>query len=198
MQSFRIEKPKPRKSSKPSKGWHERRIEIAESISVEDNIAMVACSECVNHGVVCYYDREQSVKCAACLRNQRTCDGTFSMEEFRKVGEQKKQLVAKTRAKRREIARLRKVLAEAEGDEADLEDSLAVLEEKSSKMLQREMLALGVMSPLDNEQEVAWADPGFVWEGMPATDSVDWDLVLRPLEGASGSQGSVGGTQLGA
>ena len=30
---------------------------------------MVACSEYVNHNVVYYYDWEQSVKCAACLRH---------------------------------------------------------------------------------------------------------------------------------
>jgi hypothetical protein len=178
MQSFRIEKTTSRKSSKPAKSWKERRNEIADSISIEENVAMVACSECVSSGVVCYYDREQSVKCAACLRHQRNCDGTFSIEEFRKVGEQKKQLVSKTRAKRREIARLRKVLAEAESEEADLEDRLSLLEEKSSKMLRREMLALGVMEPLDTEQEVILAEPEFVWAGMPVTDSIDWAVVL--------------------
>jgi hypothetical protein len=178
MQSSRVRKTTSRKSSKPAKSWKERCVELADSISVEENIAMVACSECVNNGVVCYYDREQSVSCAACLRHQRTCDGTFSIEEFRKVGEQKKQLVSKTRAKRREIARLRKVLAEAESEEADLEDSLALLEEKSSKMLRREMLALGVMEPLDTEQEVVLAEPDFVWAGMPVTDSVDWAVVF--------------------
>jgi hypothetical protein len=74
---------------------------------------MVACSACVNSGTVYYYNREQSVKCTAYLRHQRACDGTFALEEFRKVGEQKKQLVAKSRAKRREMARLRKVLLDA-------------------------------------------------------------------------------------
>ena len=57
-------------------------MELTDSISVKENIVMVACSECVNNGVVCYYDREQSVLCAACLRYQRTCDGTFLIKEF--------------------------------------------------------------------------------------------------------------------
>jgi hypothetical protein len=185
MQSSRIRKTTNRKSSKPAKSWKERRDEIADSISTEENIAMVACSECVSAGVVCYYDREQSVKCAACLRHQRNCDGTFSLAEFRKVGEQKKQLASKTRVKAREIVRLRKtlaaaakVLADAEAEKADLEDSLALLEEKSAKMLQREMLALGVMDSLDGDQEIALADPDAVWAGMPATDSIDWSVVF--------------------
>ena len=87
MQSFRAEKPKLQKSSKPPKKWTTRRNEIADTLeSDEDNIAMVACSKCVKHNVVYYYDRRQSVQCAACLRHQRNCDSTFSLEEFRKVG----------------------------------------------------------------------------------------------------------------
>jgi hypothetical protein len=191
MQSFR--KPNPRKSSKPKKGWNQRRKEIADSISVPENTAMVACSECVRHGVVCYYSREQSVKCAACLRHQRDCDGTFSVEEFRKVGEQKKLLQAKSRAKRREIQRLRKTLADAqvalanaESSDADVQDDLARLDEMSNRMLRREMLALGALNPLETEQEVALAEPGFAWEGLPVTDSVDWAVVF----GSSGGTGS--------
>ena len=48
---------------------------------------MVACSEYMNHNVVCYYNWEQSVKCAAYLRHQRECDGTFSLKKFRRVRE---------------------------------------------------------------------------------------------------------------
>jgi hypothetical protein len=131
----------------------------------------------VNHGVVCYYDRERSIKCTAYLRFQRNYDSTFSIEEFRKVGEQKKQLVSKTRAKRREIVRLRKALAAIESDEAELEATLALLEEKSSNMLKREMLALGVMDSLNTEKEVALAEPLFVWANMPVTNSIDWEEV---------------------
>jgi hypothetical protein len=143
----------------------------------------------VSHGVVCYYDREQSVKCAACLRFQRNCDGTFSIKEFRKVGEQKKQLVSKTRAKRREIVRLRKALAAMESDEAELEATLASLEERSSNMLKREMLALGVMDPLDTAKEVALADPSFVWADMPVTDSIDWEEVWGAVPPGSAQDG---------
>jgi hypothetical protein len=147
---------------------------------------MVACSECVNNGVVCYYDREQSVKCAECLRHQRNCDGTFSLEDFRKVGEQKKQLQSKSRLKRREIQRLRKVLLEAqsalneaEEQDSDLQESLAQLEQKSSDMLKREMQALGVFNSVGIEQEVALSDPGFVWSDVPHTETVDvdWDAI---------------------
>ena len=100
MQSFRAEKSKSRKFLKPPKKWTARQYEIVEALeSDRDNIAMVACSECVNHNMVCYYDWEQSVKCAAYLRHQRECDGTFSLKEFRRVGEQKRALRSKARNK---------------------------------------------------------------------------------------------------
>jgi len=198
MQSFRIAKTKPRKSSKPVQSETERLNEVADSISTQDNEAMVSCTECINRNKVCYYDREQSVKCAECLRGRRTCDGTFALEEFRRVGEQKKHLKSKALAKRREALRLRKTLmdarkamldaeqksAAAESEEADLLESLAALEDKSSRMLKREMQALGVMNPLDNEQEVALAEPDFVWSEMPLTESIDW-------EGVFGSDGGI-------
>lgn len=188
MQTFRIQKPKPRKSSKPVRSWNDRRNEIADSIESDpDNAAMVACTECVNHNVVCYYDREQSVKCAACLRHQRNCDGTFSMEEFRKVGEQKKRLREKSRQKRKDIRRTRErrvlahgafleaqlalaradadLLAEEAADEK-FNDDLAALEDASDRMLKREMQALGVFAEISADRgvdhEVALASPDFV------------------------------------
>ena len=70
MQSFHAEKPKLWKFSKLPKKWTTRRNEIADALeSDEDNIAMVACSECVKHNVVCYYDWRQSVQCVAYLRH---------------------------------------------------------------------------------------------------------------------------------
>ncbi|RVX65743.1 hypothetical protein B0A52_10410 [Exophiala mesophila] len=167
-----------RKSSKSLKSQKERRDELAESISRPENIAMVACSECVAHGVVCYYDREQSVKCAECVRHQRSCDGTFSLEEFRKVGEQKKALQDKSRRKRKEIARLRRLLADAEEEDDKVQDSLSALEQRSNAMLHREMLALGVFDSLDASSPVALADPGFVCNGVVTTDSIDWGVVF--------------------
>jgi hypothetical protein len=190
MSKSRIDKTK---SSKPRVPWNTRRVEIADSIASDpDNKAMVACSACVEHDSVCYYDREQSVKCAECLRYQRDCDGTFAMEEYRKTSEHKKQLQSKSRLKRREIARLRKVLAEAEEVDNRLQDTIAMLEEKTSRMLKREMLALGVLDsvqpeealertatevPSTPEPRVAGDFSEFVLEGMPITDSIDWDSV---------------------
>ena len=113
MQQFRVIKARSTKSTKPSLSWGERRARLADLISTPENLVMVSCTACADHGVVCYYSREQSVRCAECLRHQRECDGTFSVKEFRKVGEQKKRLAVKSRAKRREITRLRRVLMEA-------------------------------------------------------------------------------------
>lgn len=176
MQAFRVPKNKPSRTPKLSE--RERRELVAAAISSFDsNLAMVACSECVAHGATCYYDREQSKKCAECLRRQRDCDGTFALEEYRKVGEHKKQLQSKSRLKRREIARLRKVLAEAEAEDANLQDSIADLDLKASRMLKREMLALGVLEAEPVDKEIALGDPGFPFEGLPQTESIDWEVV---------------------
>jgi hypothetical protein len=211
MQSFRIDKNKIRKSSKPAKTKSESRIELADAIeSFPDNKAMVSCTKCVENNAVCYYDRAQSMSCAECIRHQRTCDGTFALEEFRRVGEEKKRLQGQARDERRRIMRLRKVLAAAQAEladaemkEVDLQDSIAAVEETSSRMLRREMQVLGVMGSLDNATEVALAEPEFVWEGAQVSESVDWDdvwlgLPSGALVGESGHQGSGGGTQLGA
>ena len=48
-----------------------------------------------------------------------------------------------------------------------------MLEEKSSNMLKREILALGVIDFLNTEEEVALAEPLFVWADMPTTDSIN-------------------------
>jgi hypothetical protein len=175
MQVFRIAKSRPRKPVAKSKS--QGRIDLANAIeSVAENIAMVACTKCVENNVLCYYDRAQSMSCAECIRHQRKCDGTFALEEFRKVGEQKKLLQAQAREERRKIMQLRKSLAEAEEREIDLQDSIAQVEEVSSRMLRREMQVLGVMGSLDNEQEVALAEPEFFWDGAPVADPADWEL----------------------
>ena len=217
MQNFKVFKKKPR-SSRPPRNETLRLQAVADSISVDENKAMVACSECVKHDAVCYYDRSQSVKCAECLRCRRDCDGTFSLEEFRKIGEQKKLLKRRARERRLETSRLRTLqstmqlearraklaadearqallateaaaeerLAEAmrrtaaaELEEAALAEQIARLKETSSRMLKREMLALGVMDPLDSEQEVALAEPEFAWTGseLPVMESFDWSVV---------------------
>ena len=151
---------------------------------------MVSCSQCVRNNDVCYYDRRQSVSCSECLRNNRVCDGTFALEEFRKVGEQKKQFEASSRAKRRKIQLLRrnlveltKELADAEEQDNDIQESIAQLDVIASRMLQREMQALGVFEQVaatgGSEQEVAFADPNFAWAEAPQIETMDWDKILR-------------------
>jgi len=191
MQQFRVSKPKPGKSSKPRKSWNDRRVELADSLSIPSNAVMVACSECVSRDVVCYFDRERSVKCAECLRRQCDCDGSFSLEEFRKVAEQKKQIQSKSRDKRREIARLRAVLAAAEAEDVELQDSVAKLDDVSDRMLRREMQALGVLND-SLSFDVVLAEPSFPsWDGVPASDSIDWSEVWnfepQTAEAVSGS-----------
>ena len=71
-------------------------------------------------------------------------------------------------------------LASAEEEDADLPDDLAKLEDISSRMLRREMQALGVFDQLPAADEVAQAEPSFVWEGAPVVEQVDWNAVLNP------------------
>jgi len=190
MDKFRVQRIRSRKSSKPERSKQTRNSELADAISTPDNIAMVACTACVNENVVCYYDRSESVKCAECLRHQRNCDGTFALEEFRKVGEQKKKLASKSREKRKEIARLRKALAEAECEDNEVQDSLAHLEDVSERMIRREMLALGAFDRVPENQEVAFADPSFPWAEVPVNDTVDWEAILGSGDTAAPNLGS--------
>ena len=165
---------------------------------------MVACTQCVESGAVCYYDRDQSSKCAECLRKQRSCDGTFALEEFRKVGELKKQIREKARLKQREMQLLRRRLLEAQQALADvelenvnLEDEVARLEEVSSRMLRREMQALGVLETQPQSEQVVMGDPNWAWSEAPVTDLVDWEAVLGvfsavPSSVAEASSATVG------
>jgi glycine/serine hydroxymethyltransferase len=85
-------------------------------ISVEDNAAMIACTKYMENNVMCYYDRSQLIKYAECLRHQRSYNGTFALEEFRKVGEQKKTLQAKARVEKRRVVRLRRVMLKLQAE----------------------------------------------------------------------------------
>jgi len=198
MLSSRVNKTKSSKSSKPALNSHERRFRLASLLSTEDNVAMVACTNCVNRNVVCYYDREQSVKCAECLRRQCGCDGTFSVEEFRKVSDQKRLIKEQALHKQRELERARKRMIEArailmkmetefslvESEKSSLDEETLRLEETASRMLRREMQALGVVNSLDNEREVALGDSDLAWSEMPMTEEVDWSTMMQDLGGS--------------
>ena len=69
-------------------------------------------------------------------------------------------------------------LAEAESEDVGLQEGLAVLEDRSSRMLQREMQALDVMNTLRDGQEVGLGDSEFVWSSLPVTDSIDWSAIF--------------------
>ena len=66
-------------------------------------------------------------------------------------------------------------------EDADLKfnEDLAELEDRSRRMLQREMQALGVLDTLSTDSEVALAEPNFVWEEASVTGSVDWGSILN-------------------
>ena len=148
---------------------------------------MVSCTQCINHGVVCYYDKAQSVKCAACLRHQRKCDGSFSVEELRRVSEQKKQLQSKVREKRHQLQKLRQALADAENETNSLDESIVMLEDIANRMLRHKIMALGafnnVVAMSGSEQEVALAEPDFVLDGLPYMEVPDLSFLDDSLGG---------------
>ena len=141
---------------------------------------MVACTPCAEAGAVCYYDREQSISCARCIEKRGTgvrCDGTFSLGEFRKIGEQKKLIKRQRQEKERQIAKLRAELASLESESVDLGDTLLHLKEVSDNMIRREMQALGV---LDNTpQESVAFDVNDITVDAPVLESIDWDNVFH-------------------
>jgi hypothetical protein len=175
----------------------ERLNGIADALSEDpNNLAMVACTSCVNTGSLCYYDRERSRKCAECLRHQRDCDGTFSLEEFRKVGEQKKEAEAILLEKERAITQMRRALVEAEEEGLKAKEWLAHLSNVSSRMIQREMMALGVFEELPQDSSVALGSP--LAHGPAANTTLasyyyadDPDSVWR--SGGPSGTGDVGG-----
>ena len=137
---------------------------------------MVSCTACVENGVECWYDRRQSVKCHECVSHpHRKCDGSFTLEEFRKVGELKKLEQRKRREKARQVSNLRKTLlvarrALADAQEAlalaegelvgaeeecsSLDETIAALDEKSERMLKRKIQVLSVFKSLPDKQEI--------------------------------------------
>lgn len=102
------------------------------------------------------------------------------------MGEQKKSVSAKSRQKRKEIAKLRAALAALEDEDNDLQDELQKLDDISSRMLRREMQALGAFDKLDDNQEIAVASDHFSdWPAIPENEPVDWDQMLVLQESLS-------------
>lgn len=169
MQSFRVTKPAiPR-----SRNSTIRRLNLAAAIELSGNKAMVSCTECARHGVECFYDSERSTRCAECLRKNRNCDGSFSLEEFRKVVDQKKLVEAELLKKRRLIAETRRRLAELEEDGLKTEEWLLHLKEQSDRMLSREMRALGVLDSCSEDQSLALGDQSVFVTPAPDPSQVD-------------------------
>ena len=195
---------------------------LAEVIESLQQRAMVACGNCVAAGDVCWFSEEASSRCSACVKHQRkNCNGTFVLEEFRKVVEQKKvaqqQRAAKDkelRVQRSNLLRAQRFFSERQRQLADLQKELVVLqgelggeqevlfkkqeefalleeqrdlldeqvlelEDKSSKMLRREMQVLGVLDQLPASEPVVLANPDFDWEGAPISEVVDWNNVFQ-------------------
>lgn len=180
-------------STKPEKSRADRDKQLAEFIVSLGIEAMVSCTQCLNAGVTCYYAREQSVKCAECIAKHRNCDGTFSVDELRKIGELKKSEQKKRRQKLLEISKLRAALAQLETEQHSLEESIADLDDRTERMLKREMLALGVFDKLPDEQEIALGDVDMSWldHGLNV-QQIDWESVLGAPESTGGASPSSG------
>ncbi|EXJ77809.1 hypothetical protein A1O3_10038 [Capronia epimyces CBS 606.96] len=163
----------PRAGLKSKRSSTDRRLDLAAAIKLSSFPVMVAYSNCARSGDVCYFSKERSTKCSYCLRKNIDCDGSFSLEEFRRVVDEKKSLQEKSRRKRKEIARLRRALADVEAEDSSVQESLAHLDEVSSRMIRRELQALGVLEEKPPEDEGAFADLNFPWSEVPFSESVD-------------------------
>src|SRR5689334_15712384 len=100
MSQFRVTKP-----SLPSRSSTYRRLRLGLAVEAEDNRSMAPCSHCRSSDEVCFFSEELSTRCARCLTKNLKCDGSFSLSEFKSVLEQKKQISARSKQKREEIAR---------------------------------------------------------------------------------------------
>ena len=201
MRQFRIAKfPKPQKAPKPprfrAQSETKRLAAVAEALSISSNEAMVACSSCVASKVTCYYDRERSMKCAECLRHQRDCDGTFSLEEFRQVGEQKKLAEAELLKKKQLIAEARRRLVELEDEGIQSEIWLNHLKDVSGRMIEREMAALGVLAPQAPERRIALGDQLIFSHPLPDWSQLDFSAVYFSDDPQAALDGVVGANTL--
>lgn len=172
--SSRVVKPS-RSRGYPKRSSTERRKDLISALTDSGTISMVACSFCASNSLACYYDREISVSCAECLRRGRHCDGSFSLEEFRKVGEQKKLAEAELLKKERMIAEARRRLLELEEEGIKTKEWLQHLKDTSDRMIQREMQALDVLSSRSSSDSVALGDQSLFQ--LPAPDPSNVDLA---------------------
>lgn len=96
------------------------RNRLANALSVPSNKTIVKCSHYIEHKVDYYYDSKRLNSYAECIQKQRSCDGTFSLLEFKRVGNLKRGIQKKSRDKRRKITLLRERLAQAEKEDVGL------------------------------------------------------------------------------
>ena len=155
----------------------QRRKDLSIAVELIGRVAMVACLNCARSGEPCFFAKEKSKKCSCCIRKNMECDGSFSLEELRSTVEQKKDFQERSRRKRKEIARLRRALADVESEDNNLQESIAKLEELSSNMVRHEMQALGVLDEQPSQDLGAFAEPAFPWQDIPFNQTVDLDFL---------------------
>lgn len=152
-----------KRSSVPTRSKSDRDKALAEGIRAIGVIAIVSYTQCIAASAEYYYNRDQSVSCTECIEKHRKCDGTFSLQELRKAAELKKVEHQKRRRKLQEIAKLRAALAAAESEQVDIKESIAELDDRTARILNRKILALGVLDRLPKNREVALGDGDFSW-----------------------------------
>ena len=81
----------PRQADKPPKrNSTQRRANLAVAIKVLVTPTIVSYSNYARSGETYYFAKERSKKCSCYIRKNIDCDGSFSLEEFRKVVDEKK------------------------------------------------------------------------------------------------------------
>jgi hypothetical protein len=132
---------------------------------------MVACSFCSNAGAICTVGRDSS-RCSRCVEKNLRCDGTFSVEEFDKISEQRRRLqVTVNESKRRSaelMAQLAAELTRQSTSSLRLRAQLKALSSRQDSMLRREVQALEELDALESAEaavsgvEPSWEDPAML------------------------------------
>lgn len=133
---------------------------------------MGRCSACQNGNSLCFVLKGYS-KCSSCVKKNIRCDGKFSEVEFEALDQRKREVQSRAQEKRAEVGRLAAAaaaaytaLAEAQREEAELQDKVDRYAETQSRMLRQELNALDELEESRSSELPVGvlSDGDFVWD----------------------------------
>lgn len=148
---------------------------------------MGRCTPCQKTDSFCFV-LEGRNKCSSCLKKGvRDCDGNFSEAEFEALERKKQDLRRQVSSQQAEVGRRAAeaasafaALAQAQQEAHRLERRMEEYAGAQSRMLRRELDALDALEEANPSglPTAVLSGEEFVWDGLPACGSVDWDVVL--------------------